>query len=105
MMSPIVMAHEMAERMRASYGFMLRLLQITSSGATPTPAAWMRYGMWCVRTCAAMCAAICWLKSTNAEFKGWYVCADAGSALSASGSSSVMGGCGGRVDVERAAGV
>ena len=70
MMSPIVIAHETAERMRASYGFMFRLLHTTSSGATFTLFVAIRYGMWCVSTCAAMCAAICWLKSTNAEFSG-----------------------------------
>ena len=70
MMSPRVMPQLIAVRMRASYGFMLRLLQITSSGDTPTFCADIRYGIWCVSSCAAMCAAICWLKSTNAEFNG-----------------------------------
>ena len=70
MMSPMVIAQLIAVRMRASYGFMLRLLQMTSSGATPTPCASMRYGMWWFKTCAAICAAICWLKSTNAELSG-----------------------------------
>ena len=53
---------------------MFRLLQITSAGATFTLLDAIRYGMWCVSTCAAICAAICWWNKTNAELSGGYVC-------------------------------
>jgi hypothetical protein len=86
MIMPSVIAQEIAMRTRASYGFMFRFAQITSSGATPRCRSAIRYGEWCVRAWAARCAAICWLNSTKALFNGGYVCpCDSGPGFSASG--------------------